>query len=88
MCKTLRLSDQDVDKIISLLPIEPKKKTVVMFCDDVKLVNFTELLSCFDITGENVSININTNVDELCMIYICISFKNDDTSIITVILCF
>jgi len=71
----LRLSDDDMDKIISLLPIEPKKKTVVMFCDDVKLMNLIELLSCFDITGENVSIKMNTNVDELCKISIRIRFK-------------
>lgn len=58
-----------MDKIVSLLPIEPKKKTVVMFYDDVKLTNLIKLLSCFDTTGENVSIRIDKNVDELCNIY-------------------
>lgn len=68
MCKTLRLSDQDMDKIISLLPIEPKKKTVVMFSCDVKLINLIELISCFDTTGENLSVKIDKNIDELCKI--------------------
>ncbi|XP_022162830.1 rab3 GTPase-activating protein non-catalytic subunit isoform X1 [Myzus persicae] len=66
LCKTLRLTDQDMDRIISLLPIEPKKKTVVMFYDDVKSMNLIELLSYFNTTGEHVSINIDKNVDELC----------------------
>lgn len=66
LCKTLRLSDQDLDRIISLLPIEQKKKTVVMFSDDTTLTNLTKLLSCFDATGDNVSIKMDTNVDELC----------------------
>jgi len=70
LCKTLRLSDQDMDKIISLLPIEPKKKTVVMFSDDMKSMNLVELLSYFNTTGENVSINIDKNIDELCKIYL------------------
>lgn len=70
LCKTLRLSDQDMDKIISLLPIEPKKKTVVMFSDDVRSMNLVELLSYFNTTGENVSINIDKNIDELCKIYL------------------
>lgn len=58
-----------MDKIISLLPIEPKKKTVVMFCANAKLMNLTGLLSCFDTTGENISVKMDTNVDELCKIY-------------------
>lgn len=58
-----------MDKIISLLPIEPKKKTVVMFCENAKLMNLTGLLSRFDTTGENISVKMNTNVDELCKIY-------------------
>lgn len=66
LSKTLRLTDQDMDRIISLLPIEPKKKTVVMFYDDVKSMNLIELLSYFNTTGENVSINIDKNVDKLC----------------------
>jgi len=70
LCKTLRLTDQDMDRIISLLPIEPKKKTVVMFYDDVKSMNLIELLSYFNTTGEHVSINIDKNVDELCKIYL------------------
>lgn len=65
-----------MDRIISLLPIEPKKKTIVMFCDDMQQVNLIELLSCFHTTGENVSIKMNTNVDELCMTFICINLKN------------
>lgn len=75
MSKTLRLTDQDMDRIISLLPIEPKKKTVVMFYDDIKSLNLIELLSYFNTTGEIVSVNINKNVDELCKIcslFICI----------------
>lgn len=72
MCKTLRISDQNMDRIISLLPIEPKKKTIVMFCDNVRFVNLIELLSCFDTTGENMSIKINTNIDELCKIFLYI----------------
>jgi len=59
-----------MDRIISLLPIEPKKKTIVMFSDDVKSMNLVELLSNFNTTGENVSINIEKNVDELCKIYL------------------
>uniref|UniRef100_A0A2S2P4L9 Rab3 GTPase-activating protein non-catalytic subunit n=1 Tax=Schizaphis graminum TaxID=13262 RepID=A0A2S2P4L9_SCHGA len=66
LSKTLRLTDQDMDRIISLLPIEPKKKTVVMFYDDIKSLNLIELLSYFNTTGENVSVNIDKNVDELC----------------------
>lgn len=58
-----------MDKIISLLPIEPKKKTVVMFSDDVKLTNLIELLSCFDTTGENISVKFDKNIDELCKIF-------------------
>lgn len=61
-----------MDRIISLLPIEPKKKTIVMFCDNVKLVNLIELLSCFDTTGENISIKIDANIDELCKIFLYI----------------
>jgi len=68
LSKTLRLTDQDMDRIISLLPIEPKKKTVVMFYDDIKSLNLIELLSYFNTTGEIVSVNINKNVDELCKI--------------------
>lgn len=59
-----------MDRIISLLPIEPKKKTIVMFYDNVKLVNLIELLSCFDTTDENVSIKMNTSIDELCKIFL------------------
>jgi len=70
LCKTLRLTDEDLDRIISLLPIEPKKKTVVMFYDDVKSMNIIELLSYFNTTGESVSINNDKNVDELCKIYL------------------
>lgn len=66
LCKTLRLSEQDMDKIISLLPIEQKKKPVVMFHDDVRLMNLVELLSYFDTIGETVSIRMDKNVDELC----------------------
>jgi len=70
LCKTLRLTDEDLDRIISLLPIEPKKKTTVMFYDDVKSMNIIELLSYFNTTGESVSINNDKNVDELCKIYL------------------
>lgn len=70
LCKTLRLTDEDLDRIISLLPIEPKKKTIVMFYDDVKSMNLIELLSYFNTTGESVSINNDKNVDELCKIYL------------------
>lgn len=70
MCKTLRLTDEDLDRIISLLPIEPKKKTIVMFYDDVKSMNLIELLSYFNTTGESVSINKDKNIDELCKIYL------------------
>ncbi|XP_025425417.1 rab3 GTPase-activating protein non-catalytic subunit isoform X2 [Sipha flava] len=66
LCKTLRLTDQDMDRIISLLPIEPKKKTIVMFCDNMKLLNLVELIACFDTTGENVSLKTDKNIDELC----------------------
>lgn len=66
LCKTLRLNDQDMDRIISLLPIEPKKKTIVMFCDDMKLMSLIELLTCFDTTGEIVSIKLDKNIDDLC----------------------
>lgn len=59
-----------MDRIIALLPIEPKKKTVVMFCDDIKLMNLIELLSCFDTSGESVSLKIDKNIDELCMSYL------------------
>lgn len=58
-----------MDKIISLLPIEPKKKTVVMFSDDLRLMNLCELLSCFDTTGEKVSLKMDTNIDELSKNY-------------------
>lgn len=68
LCKTLRLNDQDMDRIISLLPIEPKKKTTVMFCDNVKLLNLIKLIDCFDTTGENLSLKTDKNVDELCKI--------------------
>jgi len=76
LCKTLRLSDQDMDRIISLLPIEPKKKTVIMFYDDMKLMNLAELLSCFDTVGKHVSIKIDSNVDELCKTFFIFDFKN------------
>lgn len=62
-----------MDRIISLLPIEPKKKNVVMFCDDAKHMNLSGLLSCFGTTGKNVSVKMNTNVDELCKIYLVLS---------------
>lgn len=55
-----------MDKIISLLPIEQKKKPVVMFHDDVRLMNLVDLLSYFDTTGETISIKMDKNVDELC----------------------
>lgn len=70
LCKTLRLSDQDMDRIISLLPIEQKKKNIVMFNDDVQMMKLNELLSCFNVTGENVSIKTEKNIDELCKIYL------------------
>lgn len=70
LCKTLRLNDQDMDRIISLLPMEQKKKTMVMFCDDMQL-NLIDLLSCFNIIGENVSIKMDKNIDELCILFIC-----------------
>lgn len=64
-----------MDRIISLLPIEPKKKTIVMFCDDMKLLNLIELIACFDTTGENVSLKTDKNVDELCKIYYMLVLK-------------
>lgn len=64
-----------MDRIISLLPIEPKKKTVVMFSDDVKLINLIELLSCFDSTGENISVKFDKNIDELCKFLLMLIFK-------------
>lgn len=73
LCKTLRLNDQDIDRIISLLPMEQKKKNIVMFNDDMQMMKLDELFSCFDIVGENVSIKIEKNIDELCKYYIYIS---------------
>lgn len=64
-----------MDRIIALLPIEPKKKTVVMFCDDRRVMNLIELLSCFE-TGENLSIKIDKNVEELSKFYLKLYFFN------------
>ncbi|XP_050425334.1 rab3 GTPase-activating protein non-catalytic subunit [Adelges cooleyi] len=68
LCKTLRISDQDLDKIISLLPIEPQRKIVVMFQDEMKLsyTKLTELITCFDVSGEHIILKRDMNVDDLC----------------------
>lgn len=41
-----------------------------MFCDDMKSMNLIELLSYFNTTGENVSINNDKNLEELCKVYL------------------
>ncbi|XP_050524026.1 rab3 GTPase-activating protein non-catalytic subunit isoform X2 [Daktulosphaira vitifoliae] len=68
LCKTLRISDQDLDKIISLVPFEIQRKTTVMFQDEIKLT-FTkviELLSCFKTTEDYITLRKDVNLDDLC----------------------
>lgn len=77
-----------MDKIIALLPIEQKKKTVVMFCNDARLINLSGLLSCFDTIGEKVFLKTDTNIDELCKRYLCVMYTYIFSSYMLLQLCF